>query len=403
MSRRVSTPSAAQIRFVNAAAVYDAMRPLDSCTAKDLMSITGLSRPTVHTTCDWLIGQGLVVELDSDPGPDSQPGRPARRYRTNPRAGFVIAIDIRESRIVAAVADLAGAVCAELAREIETDGELRSQATVHAPAIAAELLELAELTPNQVWQVCVSIPAPVQSNGYDPGTAAAYRSSARDVIAELESHLPWPMVAENDANLAMIGEQWQGSARDRANAVLLDVCENGFGAGLIVNGALVRGSNGFAGEMTSVDLLSGMGPAGGVLRKAAQLGAAALHESTALAELAGGDPANVTTDMIFKAGDAVSARVIDEVGAIVARPIAMLATLLDPELVVICGLPADAAARLMPAIETQTAALYRRLAAPAPELALAELGGRATVLGAIRRAVVEVESRLFGVSPFPAA
>ncbi len=211
------------------------------------------------------------------------------------------------------------------------------------------------------------------------------------------------MVAENDANLAMIGEQWQGSARDRANAVLLDVCENGFGAGLIVNGALVRGSNGFAGEMTSVDLLSGMGPAGGA---AAQDRAARGRGPPRVGGPRGagrGDPANVTTDMVLKAGDAVSARVIDEVGAIVARPIAMLATLLDPELVVICGLPADAAARLMlPAIETQTAALYRRLAAPLPSwpwpssAAGRRCWARSGALWSRWRA-------LFGTSPFPSA
>ncbi|GII57757.1 transcriptional regulator [Planotetraspora thailandica] len=403
MSRRTSTPSAAQIRWMNAAAVYEAMRARESCTARDLMTVTGLSRPTIHTTCDWLIAQGLVVEVDNDPVQDSQPGRPARRYQINPRAGFVLSLDIREGRVTAAVADLTGGVCGELSREITPDPSLRSQVAVHGPEIAHDVVELAGIAPDAVWQACVSIPAPVQSREYEPSTAAEYRAGTRDVITRLHETLPWPVVAENDANLAMIGEQWQGAARKYDNAVLLDVCENGFGAGLIVNGRLVRGSKGLAGEMTSVDLLSGMGPAGGVMNKMAQLGADEVRDPAdregVLHDLAHGDPGQVTPDVVFAAldrGDPAARRIADEVGGIVARPIAMLATLLDPELVVVCGLSAEAADRLMPPIEEQTLDLYRRLAAPPPRLALSALGNRATVLGGVRRALNEVEGRLFG-------
>lgn len=444
MSRRTSTPSAAQIRWMNAAAVYDAMRDGVSGTATELMTATGLSRPTVHTTCDWLIAQGLVVEVPSDPAQEAQPGRPARRYRTDPRAGFVVSLDVRERRVLAAVADLTGTVCGELSREVEPDTSLRSQVTVHGPALAHEVVAAAGIAPEAVWQVCVSIPAPVRSDAYDTATAAQYRAGSRDVITELDGTLPWPVVAENDANLAMIGEHWQGAARGLRNAVLLDVCDNGFGAGLIVNGRLVRGSSGVAGEMTAVNLLAGMGPAGGVSRKAAQLGAQALvaaarasaspgagaaadtggtpgsgSAATAgggtdpgataapakdgeLAGLAGGDPARVTADMVFEAadaGDPVARGIVGRLGEIVARPVAMLATFLDPELVVICGLSAATAERLMPAIQAGTRELYRReLAVPAPRLSPAALGGRATVLGGVRRALDEVEGRLFGAS-----
>ncbi|WP_327292283.1 ROK family transcriptional regulator [Streptomyces sp. NBC_01198] len=413
MSRRTSTPSAAQIRWMNAAAVYDAMRDGGSSTATDLMTLTGLSRPTVHTTCDWLIAQGLVVEVPSDPAQDAQPGRPARRYRTDPQAGFVVSLDVRESRVTAAVADLTGRVCGELSHEVGTDTTLRSQVTTHGPAIAHEVIALAGIAPEAVWQVCVSIPAPVQSHDYDAATAAQYRAGSRDVITELEHTLPWPVVAENDANLAMIGEHWQGAARGLRNAVLLDVCENGFGAGLIVNGRLVRGSKGVAGEMTAVSLLADMGPPGGVTRKAAQLGAEAVRlgaeaagGATAgpgrLVEMAAGRPEAVTADMVFAAydaGDPVASRIVDRLGSIVARPVAMVATFLDPELVVICGLPAATSARLMPAIGEHTRDLCeRQLGTPAPRLSPAALGGRATVLGGVRRALDEVEGRLFGAS-----
>ncbi|TJZ97515.1 ROK family protein [Actinacidiphila oryziradicis] len=401
---------------MNAAVVYEAMRAGEPCTATELMTATELSRPTVHTTCDWLIAQGLVLEMPSDAAQDDRPGRPARRYRSDPRAGFVVSLDIHERRVTAAVADLTGRVCGELSREISTDSSLGSQVTVHGPAIVRDVITTAGIVPEAVWQVCVSIPAPVQSHAYAPSTAAQYRAGTRGLITELDRTLPWPVVAENDANLAMIGEHWQGAAQGLDNAVLLDVCEHGFGAGLIINGQLVRGSTGIAGEMTAVNLLIGMGPSGGVPRKAAQLGAEAVGRARTVAGakhrlpanagrlvgLADGDPDRVTTEMVFAAydgGDPVARRIVNRLGAIVARPVAMLSTFLDPELVVICGLSAEMAERLMPVIEERTLDLYRRqFAAPAPRLSLAALAGRATVLGGVRRALNEVEGRLFGSS-----
>lgn len=406
MSRQRSNPSAVQIRWINAAVVYDALRDRDSSTASDLMETTGLSRPTIHTTCDWLIAQGLVTELPNDPPGGAQPGRPARLYRLEPRAGFVVALDIRESSVGAVVADLAGNVCGELNRAVYPDPTLRSQVMVYAYKIAEAVLEKAGVPTTSVRQVCVSIPAPVQSRDYMLARMPQYIASTREVVAGLDRTLPWPVVAENDANLAMIGEQWQGVAGGVENAILLDVCENGFGAGLIVNGQLARGSRGLSGEMTAVDLLSGMGPDGGVNSKAVALGADAVRSADPvrapgrLYDLAGGDPRAVSAAMVFaaaEAGDPTALHVVELLGAIVARPIAMLATILDPELVVVCGLDKHAASTLMPALEHHTRALFEReLAGPAPRLALSTLDGRGTLFGAIRRALTEVEERLFG-------
>ena len=53
---------------------------------------------------------------------------------------------------------------------------------------------------------------------------------------------------ENDVNLAMLGEAWQGSAQGAQNAAFLAI-GSGVGLGLIVNGQLARGAKGAAGEI----------------------------------------------------------------------------------------------------------------------------------------------------------
>ena len=57
-----------------------------------------------------------------------------------------------------------------------------------------------------------------------------------------------PVVIENDVNLAMLGEVWQGCAHGAQDAAFLAI-GTGVGLGLIVNGRLVRGARGAAGEV----------------------------------------------------------------------------------------------------------------------------------------------------------
>ena len=79
-----------------------------------------------------------------------------------------------------------------------------------------------------------------------PPTSAASRTSARRAtLAELFGS---PVVIENDVNLAMLGEAWQGCAQGAQNAAFLAL-GTGVGLGLIVNGQLARGATGAAGEI----------------------------------------------------------------------------------------------------------------------------------------------------------
>jgi predicted NBD/HSP70 family sugar kinase len=69
-----------------------------------------------------------------------------------------------------------------------------------------------------------------------------------NVVALLGEKLGSPVVLENDINLALLGEIWHGCARNVDNVAFLAL-GSGVGLGLYVNGRLVRGENGAAGEI----------------------------------------------------------------------------------------------------------------------------------------------------------
>ena len=77
------TPTSLMLRRMTASAVLDALRAGGPMTGSDLISVTGLARPTVHVVCNDLIRLGWIREMDSRPPTgEVRRGRPARCYAT---------------------------------------------------------------------------------------------------------------------------------------------------------------------------------------------------------------------------------------------------------------------------------------------------------------------------------
>ena len=103
--------TATDLRRRNSQAVLDALLADGPREGGALMTATGLSRPTVHEICDDLIARGLAVE--EAPAPGGGPGRRPRVYAARTDAAHVVGVDMGESTVRAAVADLRGVVVGE--------------------------------------------------------------------------------------------------------------------------------------------------------------------------------------------------------------------------------------------------------------------------------------------------
>jgi glucokinase len=73
------------------------------------------------------------------------------------------------------------------------------------------------------------------------------------VHAEIERRLGIPVVLENDANAAALGEKWLGAARDHQNMCMLTL-GTGVGGGIVLNGKIWHGMNGMAGELGHINV-----------------------------------------------------------------------------------------------------------------------------------------------------
>ena len=405
MNKLEKTATSPLLRRMNAGAVLAVLRTGGPATGTELMDATGLSRPTVHTVCDDLIELGWIEEIESRPSSaPSSPGRRARQYQFNAKAGFVLGIDMGQNKSTAVVADLRGDIVGETTRafdhEIAADARLREARLAMTTA-----LESALVPASRILATTLAVPGPVGPDGhvvastdmhYLPGLAEV------DLAGAIGTGLGCPVLVENDANLAVLGERWCGAAKGVDDVIELLAGER-LGAGLYLGGNLIRGTVGAAGELKMLSMVDGVGNTDGIGFLARSYGAAAIAAArgprtkagrSALYRAAQGDAAEITAQLVFDAarqGDALALEVVDRVTIRIARVLAVLHTLLNPELIVIGGAVAEAGDLLVPSLGKHLESLVDS----PPRVAASALGARAVVLGAVRRALDHAERSLF--------
>jgi glucokinase len=214
-----------------------------------------------------------------------------------------------------------------------------------------------------------------------------------------------PAIADNDNNVAAWGEFRVGAAQGHDHTLFVGV-GTGIGGGIIADGRLLRGAQGFAGEVGHVVVdpngpLCGCGnhgcweqvASGHALTRSGRE-AARQHPQSMIARMSGGDPAKVTGPLVTeaaRAGDPVARGILARVGERLGQGLAGLANVLDPEIVVIGGGVVAAGDWLL---EPARRVFARSIEAPAhrPEIPLvpAVLGNDAGAVGAALMALEEL-------------
>ena len=204
--------------------------------------------------------------------------------------------------------------------------------------------------------------------------------------AELQRRLGWPVMLENDANAAAVGEMWLGAARGCSNVVSVTL-GTGVGGGVIHDGKLWRGSHGSAGEIghTTVD------PFSGLKCKCGNTGCLELFASaTAIVRMAreqGMDAVNA--EKVYEAGrsgDETALSVFNRFGMYLGIGLANLINLIDPQVIVITGGAVNGWDLFASEMYRQVEERAFRATAQQVRIARSECGDNAGLLGAARLA-----------------
>jgi len=205
-----------------------------------------------------------------------------------------------------------------------------------------------------------------------------------------------PVTITNDANAAALGEGLFGVARGMKDFIVITL-GTGLGSGIVANGELIYGADGFAGELghTIVDpdgRECGCGRKGCLETYAsgpaiAAMGIKAVVQglTTRIGELANYDLNRITPELIYQAargGDAIAQDIYERAGFYIGIAVSNVLTMVGPRKVVIGGGVAQAGEMLLePIRRTVNERVFIMLASEA-EIVLAELGTNAGIIGA---------------------
>lgn len=377
------------LRRVSAGAVLEFMRASQAVTVTEVMDATGLTRATAIAVCEDLMQRGWIRELENQRAFGGyQKGRPARRFELNERAGYVLGMDVGISKATVVVSDLRGKAVGRSSQPF-AGAEITAQervAVVDRTALMA--LHSVGASPDSVLAVCAGIAAPVDRNGDVLVTQHFWGLFDVGLKAALRDLHGWTVLLENDANLAALGDRWRGAAAGVDDVVVILASER-LGSGVIDGGRLLHGRAGGAGELAFLDMVEGVGDTFGIAALARAWAADALagKVKTSLREHAGG----VEAEHVFAAaaaGDALALKILDRLAERMARIIGAVATMINPELVVIGGAVANSAGVLLGPIAKRLPGFT----ATPPAVAVSPLGDSIVTVGAVRCALDYVET-----------
>ena len=212
--------------------------------------------------------------------------------------------------------------------------------------------------------------------------------------ALLENEFGAPVVVDNDANLAAVGEWRYGAGRGHHHLLYLTI-STGIGAGVIVNDRLLHGARGLAAELGHVTVvpdgpLCGCGKRGhleavasgtAIARMAAE--ALAAGENSSLAELSR-PPNAANVAAAAQAGDPLALRIFTKAGTHLGRALAGFLHIFNPEVVILGGGVTQAGGVLLrPLEETMRAEVMSPAYLEGLKITTAELGDNAGLLGAL--------------------
>jgi glucokinase len=308
---------------------------------------------------------------------------------------WLVGVDIGGTTIKMAFISLSGDIL--YSWEIDTD---KMDSGRHIPTSIAKSIDqkLTELnhTKNRLIGIGIGAPGPVNAEDGSIEVAVNLGWEHFPLQAILERETSLPVVVDNDANIAAIGEMWKGAGKGAKNLICVTL-GTGVGGGIIVNGEVVHGVNGAGGEighMTSVPkdgapcncgksgCLETVASATGIVRLAIE----ELASSNSISQLRDyyEKHQTITAKQVFDAaneGDELAKRVIHQVAYHLGLALANLANGLNPEKIVIGGGVSKAGDTLLKPLKEEFFPFAFPRVAQGLEIVTATLGNDAGVIG----------------------
>ncbi len=324
-------------RDINRRIVLNLIRQHQPVSRADLSRHTGLQRSTISGITNELVADRWVREGAVN---DLPRGRKPTLLHLNENRAATLGIDVRPAYTGYTLANLAGHFL-----EQETLPTATNPATFAAQA-GQQVEKFKRLHPHITFEgIGVSLPGRVETSTQKFVFAPNLHWPAVNLKSLLESATGLPVELENAANACALAELWFGRHAATIRDLIVVTVSEGIGVGIVLNGQLVRGTSGLAGEFGHV-MFSPDGPLCGCGNRGCwemyASNAAALRYYHELKPAAGHtqSPAISTFEELLQLGaqkNEYALAALDRMAGYLSRSITMLVTGLSPEMIIVVG------------------------------------------------------------------
>lgn len=353
---------------------------------------TGLSRTTVSSIVDDLLGEEIVREGETLNAAPSGGRRPTLVH-FNESAGVIIGADMGRTHFTIIATDLDARIIARHSGPWDTN----LGPDICLPRLAEEIRALVDarhLDWNGVVGVGIGIPGPVDAILHTlvaPPRMAGW--DGVDVEGIIRAALNIPVILNNDANVGALAESRYGAAAGESDFAYVKV-GTGIGCGLVINGEIYRGSGGVAGEIGHVPLddngplcdcgnrgcLEAMAGASQLVRYALEAGYVPGEDGASAPDGGEIDVAEVVRAALH--GNVACQTAIQRAGELIGVALANLVNLVNPSVILLDGSLSHAGDYLLAPISKAIVERSLWAASHALRVQVSALGDSAIALGA---------------------
>ncbi|MBY5406451.1 ROK family transcriptional regulator [Rhizobium leguminosarum] len=240
-------------KFLNELRILTMLRTQGPASRADIARHLGVTPATITRLTNGLIRRDLVQELrhaSKAKDPSREPGRPAGSVSINPDGAFFLGVEIGVGVLRLALLDLAAQV--RTSNEVLVARDLSPADAVSLISAHLAKLESDARFKGRIHSLGVTVPGIVRADGFVINLPILGWRSV-DLLSSLSKKVSLPCFVENNANAAAFGAVYTQPSLPSDCTIFLKL-GTGCGGAAIVNGRLLRGAGGTAGEFGHIRL-----------------------------------------------------------------------------------------------------------------------------------------------------
>lgn len=348
MHREYKKMDASSLHLANKRILLKLIKQEKQISRSDLTKITGLTPPTIARIVGELVKKDKLVEYLGVG--NSSGGRPPVIVKFKSEGNYIIGVDLGATYIRGCLVDLNANFISEI--QIPTEIEKGFSVIIEKVVHVIERLKSRKEKDAKIWGVGIGVAGLVNSTTGIIERSPDFGWTNIDLRKELTNKLNIPFFYDNSTRLMALGELNLGINQNIKNFAFINI-GYGIASGLVLEGKLLKGNLGFAGELghITVDTNSkvhckcgkyGCLEALASGNRISELGRKELenNKSSLLWERCNGNPDLITAELIArtaKMGDETSIKIFDEITEYICNGIGTISSLINPGLVYLGG------------------------------------------------------------------